>query len=444
LAAQVRVHAPTLGRTYPVSLAIMFLDRYGSEADKPLIRQLGVRLAASQFQPNGAWGYESPVLSGPQHADWLRLLAARRRQANFGAYQGNGLGGDNSNTQFAILALWIARRHGVPVEHPLALTEWRFRSTQGDDGGWSYSGDRGDASSPAMTCAGLLGLAVGHGSAKARQQQAPDIRVDRQVTRAKSYLARQLAQERRIPSFMYFVWSLERVGVAYGFDDLNGTRWYDWGAALLLASQQGDGSWSSDHGALVGTAFALLFLRKANLVTDLTADISGEANLRSGTGDPKLEPARPADPPRERPRIDKELAPAEAKKLLAELPRAKPQRQEQIIQRLQETIDASGSFTDALLTGIRTTDGELRDKLREALSQRLSRQSTTAVREWLGDSDADARAAAARAAAIKDEKSLVPELIELLADKEDSVATAAENALVPTVEAPTQSPHSRD
>ena len=37
---------------------------------------------------------------------------------------------DNSNTQFAMLALWAARRHDVPVEVALGLVEQRFRATQ--------------------------------------------------------------------------------------------------------------------------------------------------------------------------------------------------------------------------------------------------------------------------------------------------------------------------
>src|SRR5205814_6830000 len=73
---------------------------------------------------------------------------------------GNGLqgqrGGDNSNTQFAIMAVWVARKHGLPVDRTLAMVEARFRGSQNDDGSWGYtehSGERPDS----MTCAGLLG-----------------------------------------------------------------------------------------------------------------------------------------------------------------------------------------------------------------------------------------------------------------------------------------------
>src|SRR5262249_54910962 len=69
---------------------------------------------------------------------------------------------DNSNTQFATLALWAARRHGLPVERSLELVAQRFRGSQLVDGRWRYSYPNGRLS-PVMTGVGLIGLAVGHG-----------------------------------------------------------------------------------------------------------------------------------------------------------------------------------------------------------------------------------------------------------------------------------------
>src|SRR5205814_1064799 len=81
--------------------------------------------------------------------------------------------GDNSNTQFAVLALWAARRHGIPVENALSRTTLRFRNSQNGDGGWGYrpegsgltAGLGFGGSTPSMICAGLLGVALGHGLA---------------------------------------------------------------------------------------------------------------------------------------------------------------------------------------------------------------------------------------------------------------------------------------
>src|SRR5262245_34830456 len=75
---------------------------------------------------------------------------------------------DNSNTQFAILALWAARRHEVPTERNLGLLLRRFTTSQEKGGGWGYEYKEGGGAgeSPAMTCVGLLGMAVGHGLAR--------------------------------------------------------------------------------------------------------------------------------------------------------------------------------------------------------------------------------------------------------------------------------------
>src|SRR5262249_48299185 len=72
---------------------------------------------------------------------------------------------DNSLTQFAVLALWAARKYDVPVERCLALVDARMRTYQNQDGSWGYTvGSTGRRDS--MTCAGLLGLAVYRGLGK--------------------------------------------------------------------------------------------------------------------------------------------------------------------------------------------------------------------------------------------------------------------------------------
>src|SRR5262249_13996781 len=86
--------------------------------------------------------------------------------------------GGNSNTQFAILALWVARRYGLPVGGALGMAEKHFRASVNPDGGWGYVvadlGGRpgvgmggvtnGAGSTPAMTCAGLLGVGLAYGA----------------------------------------------------------------------------------------------------------------------------------------------------------------------------------------------------------------------------------------------------------------------------------------
>ena len=75
----------------------------------------------------------------------------------------------------------------------------------------------------------------------------------------------------------YFLFTLERNCVALSFDTLAGKDWYNWGAEMLLANQQNDGSWTGDYQS-ADTCFALLFLRRANLAGDLTASLKGKVN----------------------------------------------------------------------------------------------------------------------------------------------------------------------
>ena len=80
-------------------------------------------------------------------------------------------------------------------------------------------------------------------------------------------------------SARYFMWSVERMGVVLGMDKFGDTEWFPKGATALLATQAMDGSWknpSETQGSLADTSFAILFLRKANLGSDISRLLSGE------------------------------------------------------------------------------------------------------------------------------------------------------------------------
>ena len=186
----VRAEAGELGRnsraTYQLALAILFLDRLGEYQDEALIQYLALCLIGGQHS-DGGWIYTCPELDKKEAAQMLALLAEPRRTLqdwHKAAVKGRAFapgGWDNSNTQFAVLALWVAQRHQVPIDKPITLVETHFRSTQlhapsgeiiGDrdnvnlDGSWYYSPGRNAFPWPSMTCSGLLGLAIGHGVAK--------------------------------------------------------------------------------------------------------------------------------------------------------------------------------------------------------------------------------------------------------------------------------------
>src|SRR5439155_17968557 len=218
-----RRQAPSLRHTYSLSASIWFFDRLGDKADEPLIEAMTARLLAGQ-NASGGWTYDCPLLGGEEERRLINVMREQQAPKNnpaparpgedkdkkanpaqapqkggqaaalqellkqFGLPQGmpaappggkpaapapgdaaipqgNAWGGDKSNTQFASLALWVARRHKLPVDAALVRIDQRFRNSQMANGTWGYSGNSFTYTSPAMTCSGLTGLAVAHGAA---------------------------------------------------------------------------------------------------------------------------------------------------------------------------------------------------------------------------------------------------------------------------------------
>ncbi|MCS6976050.1 MAG: hypothetical protein NZM31_03440 [Gemmatales bacterium] len=416
-ARAIRSAAPKLKKTYAISLVILFLDRYGGSEESAIIRDLACRLAAGQDNTSWGWTYDCPQVKDTLAIlNWLRT---NQKKTEFGKYLPTGTA-CNSNTQFAIMALWVAKRHNVPTDYVLARAEARFRQTQHSDGGWGYRHDT-EGSSPAMTCAGLLGLAVGHGNRLAKLQSggklvadedklktAPqgrnDLRTDIQLDKAKDYLAKQLKRKpHEIGHWPYFLWSLERVCVVFGINELDGVNWYEWGWKSLVERQRDDGSWDGNYPPQVNTAFALLFLNKVNLSRDLSSIAQSEPEV---------------DRPREDPN-----------KLIREYAVADETRRQEILKILEVTKDPSGSYTQALIDALPLLSEDLKEPVRMTLVKRLARQSVNSLRSRLAENDAEVRLAVVRAVALKQARDLVPDLVELLPKADNNLADAIAKTL---------------
>jgi hypothetical protein len=511
-AAAVRQASLNLTHTYSLALCVLFLDRLDDPADTPLIESMLVRLLAGQHL-SGGWAYNCPEvgaaevrrlsesvrrvneLVGRRELPELPPLGKRtakdlpkaiREQLAAVARVGprRELLSDNSNTQFATLALWVGRRYGLPVQAAMERVEARFRRSQNPDGSWGYvepsvapgrrpgpPGGLDSGGTASMTCAGLLGLAAAHGSAadlrRARDPRAKprDVSKDAQLRKGLQALAAAVGRPtgawkgpRVAPQAAgkayYFLWSLERVAVALSLETVGKKDWYNWGAEVLLANQQADGTWHGEYGTCgADTCFALLFLKRANLASDLTASIGGVADpgekvLRSGgvgggalKGAPGLKPTdigektKPGpgpkavakgakEPPAPRPKEEKESA---ASRLGRELVAGSPARRAAALERLRQTKGVD--YTEALVGAIPRLEGGLKRKAREALAERLARMKATTLRTYLKDEEAELRRAAALACASKESKELIPDLIGLLSDPEPAVERAAHAAL---------------
>jgi hypothetical protein len=520
-AAAVRQASPEVQTTYSLALSIMLLDRLGDPADEPLIQAMGVRLLAGQ-NGTGGWSYACPKIGGD---DEVRRLAALARKKNELVARGElaraappkepgnkrelpkeirdqlallnkqkpapprpddltfGGWGDNSNTQFAILGLWVAHRYGIPVQKALAHAEHRFRTSQNGDFGWGYTPTQGGmgGSTATMTCAGLLGLALGHGAANeavlrtdpkegkdhpAKDRQFRDPARDPAIRNGLLALSTAIGHpigkrvKGRIPlqgrangRAYYFLWSLERVAVAYGLKTIGQKDWYEWGAEILLVSQLADGSWQGEFRDGPDTCFALLFLRRANFARDLSARLKGqvqdpgEVRLKAGGvgGDTLVKGLKPGvdlaqvpatdPPPKGKPVKEKPVVPpAESKELSAEIDRlskalvqAAPAQRKGLLDTYKESKGVA--YTQALAAAIPQLTGAVRAQARDALTDRLAHMSAATLRDKLRDEDLEIRRAAALACAMRDEKGHIPDLIDLLNDSEPPVAWAAHKAL---------------
>jgi F0F1-type ATP synthase membrane subunit c/vacuolar-type H+-ATPase subunit K len=501
-ATAIRAEVPALTHTYSVALCMVFLDTLGDPADVPLIQTLGLRLLAAQL-PNGGWGYDCPRVGGeeeftrslstikrkpddPVEAQLPPEVLARLRQHPQPAVGAPlvGFNGDNSNTQFATLGLWVARRHNLPVKLALDRIAARFRTTQNPDGGWGYIPNAGlNASTAAMTAAGVFGLAAWHGAESmardpenkgdvARNLIARDVNLKAGLLALSTAIGHPVGVRREVPrgavipaaggKSYYFLWSVERLCMALGLQTIGGKDWFNWGAEIILANQQPDGSWRGEyHDSGVDTCFALLFLARANLMGDLTrrlknvlrdpktvtlkaGGVGGDAltgkpmtNLKpaiepgnkgeDGKGIARLPSARPHphDPPATPPvpPVDPKAAP-----LVDAVLSASGAEREQAVEKLR--VGRGVEFTEALAAVILQLQGAEREAARDALADRLSRMKDSTLVRYLGEDPVpEIRRAAALALAIKDSRNHVPELIAALRDRDPTVARAAHAAL---------------
>ncbi len=407
----------------------------------------------------------------PDVTTYLRQLVEARQNDNSPQLD------DNSNTQFGVLGIWVSRKHGVPVEASLDLIEKRFRATQDErTGGWNYM--LGSPPSPSMTCCGLLGLATGN-ARRATKPEAPPKEVKpskepkpndpfftetpAKTVEVKKPAARDPAVQRALDGLggalsayvreggllgggarhgdrdLYFLWSVERVGVIYGLEKIGGVDWYDVGSDLLIKSQAPDGSWKDarNYGVEVNTAFALLFLCKADLARDLSSKFrNGKDNeLRAGasggtpaggTVDPSAVPS-PKTPGSTGTKPLPSPVEDEAAKLANQLVSVPATDWTKALEKMRDA--KGGDFTKSLVIAIHRLDGERKKEAREALAERLTRMAADTLKIMTTAEDAELRRGAVLACAMKDDKTHVPDLIDRLTDDDEIVIRAAKAGL---------------
>jgi hypothetical protein len=127
-----------------------------------------------------------------------------------------------------------------------------------------------------MTCAGLLGVGIGHALASPEGQKTAtqNERVNRGLERLGRGLKNASEDQNNLAKNLYFIWSVERVGVLFNLTTISGVDWYAWSVDNLVRLQTEQGYWAlhayTGSTSLVDTCFALLVLRRADLAKDLS------------------------------------------------------------------------------------------------------------------------------------------------------------------------------
>jgi hypothetical protein len=202
--------------------------------------------------------------------DFEWLLAAKGDRQGW-RYTMESRDWDNSCTQYGVLGVWAATRAGFdPGDKFWTTLSKHFRDVQMPDGGWGYV--PGSGSTPAMATAGLASLFLVfdmHHGKKPYSRANPRTFTEGDAATVLKSLERGmnwLGKQQGGKDDGYYLYGIERTGVASGLRLIGGKDWFAEGALVILQAQQRDGSiplgrWGggASFGA-INTSFCTLFL----------------------------------------------------------------------------------------------------------------------------------------------------------------------------------------
>jgi hypothetical protein len=281
-----RTYAPHKRPAGVTALGVFTLLKCGLPAEHPAVRK-GLAFVFAR-EPSGTYTASISLMVlaalGPEHplaerADELReYLLDNMEHAGWG-YPSNSKGedpaySDNSNTQYALLALDAAARlEGKVTQGQWADAGEALLGRQRSDGGWAYQSRRD--STAAMTAASVASvqLCLNHISPKGKGRKVHG-RLEEARTLGLAWLAKHAsigentmlgkADEDRTKWQLYWLYALERVGSFLDVAKVGGIEWYREGSEALLKKQEESGRWTAGYLAEVNTCFALLFLRQGS------------------------------------------------------------------------------------------------------------------------------------------------------------------------------------
>ncbi|HLY75919.1 MAG TPA: prenyltransferase/squalene oxidase repeat-containing protein [Planctomycetota bacterium] len=295
-----------LSDTYNAGLRALLLEKVNRKYYQQSLAEIAQFFVENQCE-NGQWAYKghsrklTPTIYAPvPTVAKKKVIPGATQTMDEGPPPGKAIKlpapvrtppkktGDNSNSQYAVLALFAASRAAVTVpKNPWQEIERWFESKQNADGGWGYDSAEvpgmglvtTDTSSGSMTTAALTALIV------SKFYLGKDWKTEASVTKGTDWLGKYFSVSTNpggSPLWQfYYLYGLERVGTISGLEELGGHRWYKEGAEYLIKTQAPDGSWKSLTplaGALTDqvtdTCFAILFLKRATPPLQKPKDIA--------------------------------------------------------------------------------------------------------------------------------------------------------------------------
>jgi len=300
-----------------------------SPAVAPVVADVRTRIKSGKYTPpdrsHHAYiaGVDAMLLAdtgGEQYRPELQaiadyLVSVQKSDGSWDYPGTEGDVGDTSMAQYAVLGLWAADRAGATV--PLGAWDraaaWHLK-TQFPDGGFAYhpgigTGQNTGNGKPQLNmsagAAGTLAVIKLHlypesANPKARAKKGPTKRfgvlqarveaptedektkaqpvgrastplgaIDRSIGRAMAWVqARFRPVADGLYCRYYYNYAMERSCALNKLETLGNIDWFRASGDQILKEQEAkDGSWTGDHGKLVGTSFAILFFIRATKQT---------------------------------------------------------------------------------------------------------------------------------------------------------------------------------
>jgi len=197
--------------------------------------------------------------------DWL-MKAAGNNPRGVWRYRQNSRDFDNSCSQYGVLGIWAAQRAGFdPGDALWKKVSKHFLATQNANGAWGYT----SGATPNMTTAGLASMFLVfdmyHGKSYYTRKnpraftEGDAAKVLASLERGMTWLGKANNRQKETA---YYLYGIERTGVASGRKYFGGEDWFKRGALAVLKAQHPSGAITVGNwgNSVVRTSWCVLFL----------------------------------------------------------------------------------------------------------------------------------------------------------------------------------------